>query len=142
MESAFCARDICPARINFNMERLRNELRELINESQIDDHRKPNTDFKTWRRDYEKFIENNRVQNAHTNEEIQTTCQDPRIKSRCNVCLSQHHKVDKCAVTGGVSPENGETIQPEVGIEVMRLHKLHVMGEYNPYKLQPLYAQF
>ena len=133
MESAFCARDVCPARINFNMGRLREELRELISESQMNDHLKPNTDLETWRRDYDKFIENNRVLNAHTDGELQATDHDLRIKSRCNVCLSQTHKVGKCAVAGGISQQNGESIPPDVGIEIMRLHKLHMMGEYDPY---------
>jgi len=99
----------------------------------MNDHRKPNTDFETWRRDYDTFIENNRVLNAHTDGELQTTDHDLRIKSRCNVCLSQTHKGDKCVVAGGISQQDGESIPPDVGIEIMRLHKLHMMGEYDPY---------
>ena len=133
MESAFCARDICPARIDFNMGRLREELRELINASQMNDNLESNTDLETWRRDYEKFLENNRMQNAHTDRGPQTIDRDLRIKSRCNVCLSQTHEGDTCVVAGGISQEKGESTPPEVGIEIMRLHKLHMIGEYDPH---------
>jgi len=55
---------------------------------------------------------------------------------RCNVCLSQHHTIDKCSVAWGEISATQAQEEPETCSEIIRLHELHKSGEYNPYQTE------
>ena len=84
----------------------------------------------------------NTPQEMGTNDTQEDLCVDNKPQEkyakdahtiRCDVCFSQHHSANKCVVACGITPEQQMMVHPDLSKEIIRLHKLHLTGVYDPY---------